>query len=131
MVIATNIDLQEQGPDPENLQQISTKIGKVLVSFDKMIFADGINSMVQDIIADQVHQRLGKFAAGISQKMDLISQYEKAVVSHTQNLSAEAQQRMEKFSRASKLKSRSIAVVLNQVTNYDLPTGYMKQVNRA
>ena len=96
-----------------------------------MIFADGINSMVQDIIADQVHQRLGKFAAGISQKMDLISQYEKAVVSHTQNLSAEAQQRMEKFSRASKLKSRSIAVVLNQVTNYDLPTGYMKQVNRA
>ena len=83
----------------------------------------------QAIIADQVQEKLGSFAAGAFQQMALISKYEKAVASCTKDLSAEARQRIKKFSCASKLASRAIANVLNQSTKYDLPTGYLKQVN--
>ena len=80
--------------------------------------------MANGIIADQIQKKLGKFAAGISQKMALISKYEKAVTSRTtEDLSAE---RMAKLS--SKISSRAIADVMNQSTKYELPTGYMKQV---
>ena len=117
----------EQTPNPE---LISTKIEQTLATFEKFLFQDGIGDMVRGIIADQIqseiHKKLGKFAAGLSQKMALISQYEKAVASSTKDLSAEARQRMEKLSCAKNLASRAIADVLNQSTKYDLPTGHMK-----
>ena len=121
----------EQTPTPEQtqkLEQISVKIESVLATFEKILFEDGIGGMVPGIITDQIQEKLGKFAAGMSQKMGLISKYEKAVASRTKYLSAEARQRMEKLSCASKLSSRAIANVMNQSTKYDLPTGYLKQV---
>ena len=121
----------EQTPTPEQtqkLEQISVKIESVLATFEKILFEDGIGGMVPGIITDQIQEKLGKFAAGMSQKMGLISKYEKAVASRTKDLSAEARQRMEKLSCASKLSSRAIANVMNQSTKYDLPTGYLKQV---
>ena len=81
--------------------------------------------MADGIIADQIQKKLGKFAAGISQKMALISRYEKAVTSRTTKDSLSAE-RMAKLS--SKISSRVIANVMNQSTKYDLPTGYVKQV---
>ena len=110
----------------QKLEQISTNIEEILATFEKILFEDAIGGMVHGIITDQIHKNLGKLAAGVSQKLAMISRYEKAVESCTKNLSAEARQRMEKLS--SKLSSRAIADVMNQSTKYDLPTGYMKQV---
>ena len=117
--------------------EVQRQVKKLLASFEKRlqkILADGIGGMMQDIIAEQVQLKLQmkpfSYAAGISQKLALISQYEKAVASQsrTKDLSDQVRQRMEKFSRASKLSSRVIADVVNQATKYDLPKGYFKRV---
>ena len=112
----------------QKLEEISVKIESFLASFEKILFEDGIGGMVHGIIADQVQEKLGSFAAGNYQKMALISQYEKAVASRTKDLSAEARHRFKKILSASKLSSRAMAHVLNQSTKYDLPDGYSKQL---
>eukprot|EP00802_Teleaulax_amphioxeia_P002688 Tamp_02691.p1 GENE.Tamp_02691~~Tamp_02691.p1 ORF type:complete len:1064 (+),score=248.41 Tamp_02691:470-3661(+) len=120
-IAKTIVRTPEQTP---NLELISAEIEESLATFEKILFEDGIGGMANGIIADQIQKKLGKFAAGISQKMALISKYEKAVTSRTtEDLSAE---RMAKLS--SKISSRAIADVMNQSTKYELPTGYMKQV---